>query len=220
MKNENIPFPEPDKVHPNQLPPLYVMSSVGDCLAPRHLPGDRSVISTTAPIRVGDEVVIYRHPDTIDEPDGYQALSKVVYYTPYDRMLPTDPFIFVEQYNPPLKYRIPRCNILAVHRVVGPVPASWVIDPNINLDAENLPEKWEVFGCAPEEWDTRVAKEIAAIEAAAAEQRAQRGAVIETPVVPAGDRRLPGGDWLGGPSGPTAEDATAAIEAHDRARVA
>ncbi|QNG44685.1 XRE family transcriptional regulator [Sphingobium yanoikuyae] len=89
---------------------LYVQ---GGSMAPVHLEGDMLLAETKRPARIGDDAVVYLRPKNEDD-DGERARSVLV-----KRLVRrTASYVELEQFNPPVTFRIDATEILRIDRVM------------------------------------------------------------------------------------------------------
>jgi Peptidase S24-like len=108
------------------LPQIYAVVAMGDCMEPHFKDGQPIIVSSTATPEEGDTVIIHFRPEFV-RPGGYEAIVKRLKYGLYGATFPWDLTgsdvvitATVEQLNPPRTYHIPYDQILAVHKVLGP----------------------------------------------------------------------------------------------------
>lgn len=117
---------------PNALDDLYAMRCSGTCLEPVYMDGALLLMDPTAPYKNGDFVVVYRRPEFC-RPNEPQAIVKrlVMHVKPPKpgadpaRTSNIMPCLVVEMLNPPRTFTILWEQVLAVHKMVGNVPAHW-----------------------------------------------------------------------------------------------
>lgn len=89
---------------------LYVQ---GHSMEPVHMAGDLVLAERKRPARVGDDVVVYLRPSSPEDDDGERASAVLI-----KRLVRrTSAFVELEQFNPPLTFRMPLETIVRMDRV-------------------------------------------------------------------------------------------------------
>jgi SOS-response transcriptional repressor LexA len=91
---------------------IYALYVVGSSMSPRFEPGEAVYVSPRRPPNIGDDVIVQ-----VAEPDfeaGHEVRSVLV-----KRLVRrTAAFVELEQFNPPIRFKIETSRISAVHRVL------------------------------------------------------------------------------------------------------
>ncbi len=90
---------------------VYVLTAVGDSMAPRFNPGDPAYVDPRATPRIGDDVVIYLRREEGDDERVYSALLK-------ELVKSTRGYIELRQHNPAVTFTIDRKAIAQIHRII------------------------------------------------------------------------------------------------------
>ena len=103
----------------------YAVEIVGDSMAPRFEPGERAIVSSRAPVRVGDDVIVQlknsrpiRKPgeETVPDLDFAERVTMVLIKRLVRR---TPKIVELRQFNPEQTFEVPADRIAAIHRVMG-----------------------------------------------------------------------------------------------------
>lgn len=91
----------------------YAVYTVGHSMAPKYDEGDMLVAQRKRPARIGDDVVVYLRCDG-EEDDGKRARAVLV-----KRLVRRSAsYVELEQFNPPLIFRIPADQIVQIDRIM------------------------------------------------------------------------------------------------------
>ena len=116
--------------NPAELPPVYALTCLGDCMMPEISDGDHLGFDRDAPVGRGDVVVFYFRPELV-RPGALQARVKRLVLAPPPWV--TFPYnehpdseiamlVIAEQINPPRQYRIKCSDLLGIHLCIGSIP--------------------------------------------------------------------------------------------------
>ena len=92
----------------------YAFYVQGDSMAPAHKPGVLRVANPRVGVSIHDDVVVHLTAP-IDDGEGGSEIVSILIKTLVKR---SASFIELEQLNPPLRFKVPRERIAAIHRVV------------------------------------------------------------------------------------------------------
>ncbi len=90
-------------------PQAYGLTIIGDSMWPRFRPGRRVAVSPSAPVRIGDDVLVLLAAET---KTGQQALLR-------ELVRRTGALLELRQFNPNLTFTVPADAVQAVHKIVG-----------------------------------------------------------------------------------------------------
>jgi hypothetical protein len=124
--------PQITNIDPEALPDEYGMRVLGGCLEPEIPDGARVMIDKRVTAAPGDFVCIYLRPELVKPGDCQARIKRLVMGPPPWVTLPyrehpkseVQAVLIAEQMNPPRSYTIPCDAVLAVHKVIWPVPAN------------------------------------------------------------------------------------------------
>ena len=116
--------------NPAELPPVYAMICLGDCMMPEIRDGECLDFDRDAPVERGDLAVFFLRPELV-QPGALQARVKRLALVPPPWV--TFPYnehpdseiamlVIAEQLNPPRQYRIKCSDLLGIHLCIGSIP--------------------------------------------------------------------------------------------------
>lgn len=88
---------------------LYAVYFAGDSMMPRYEAGEVAIIDPRRPVGAGDYVLVQLNDGTTDAPNSVIA-KRLIRQNSQE--------VELEQFNPPLKFTIPRARIVHIHRIV------------------------------------------------------------------------------------------------------
>lgn len=89
----------------------YALAILGDAMWPRFRPGRRLLVSPTAPVAIGDDVVV-RLSTPAGPGDGIRVLVK-------ELVRRAAGFVELRQFNPDVTFRVDAAEVTALHKIVG-----------------------------------------------------------------------------------------------------
>jgi len=121
----------PTSINPDALPDGYGLVLVGDCMAPLLPDGATVICSRSASYEPGDLVVLWFRPELVKPGHEQCRLKRLVIGPPRSLKFPHRdtpesealPVVVVEMLNPPGRMVIRCAHLLAIHKVLGAVPA-------------------------------------------------------------------------------------------------
>ena len=116
--------------NPAELPPVYALTCLGDCMMPEIKDGEHLGFDRDAPVKRGDLAVFYIRPELV-QPGALQARVKRLVLAPPPFV--TFPYnehpdseiamlVIAEQLNPARRFGIKCSDLLGIHRCIGPIP--------------------------------------------------------------------------------------------------
>lgn len=123
---------------PNAAPDKYIVMLDGACMQPVMKDGAAVMVDKNAPCEGGDLVVIYYKPEHVRPGDAHASLKRLVLAVPPYVKWPwkehpqseVHAMIVFEMLNPPQQFQAKAADLLAVHKVIGQVPADVKFDPS------------------------------------------------------------------------------------------
>jgi len=116
-------------LHPEEMPPIYCMQTMGVCMEPVYPEGCKLLFSSSEPYRYGDDVAVFLRPECV-RPGEHQIIVKRLVVAPRHGFWRRDyisngniaPTIIVEMLNPRKMLYIEPANVMGVHKCLGLVP--------------------------------------------------------------------------------------------------
>lgn len=102
-------------IHPDHLPPEYIMQLEGTCMEPLVMDGSRWLFSRDEPAKEGDFVIVWLRPGFYVPGDHAGRFKRLV-----QDARPYGGGVIVEMINPPTRIRIAPQALLAVHKALRP----------------------------------------------------------------------------------------------------
>jgi Peptidase S24-like len=111
------------------LPKEFALRVNGDCMVPEIGHGAIVHVNRSGPIKVGDIVVIWRRPELVKPGESQCMMKRLTLAVPPFVTFPHKdhpdsnalPVLCVHQENPPRGYYIKCSDVIALHRVIGPI---------------------------------------------------------------------------------------------------